>query len=88
MNERIEVMVRKKTPIGMKLAQYILVTLTVFLFLSFVLVGILGVILSIATGVAAYFVGLRTVIEYEYTSFDKELDVDVIYSICFYITFW
>lgn len=80
MNERIEVMVRKKTPIGMKLAQYILVTLTVFLFLSFVLVGILGVILSIATGVAAYFVGLRTLIEYEYTYFDKELDVDVIYS--------
>lgn len=80
MNERIEVMVRKKTPIVMKLCQYILVILTVLFFLSSFLFGLLGMLLAIAAGVGAYFVGLRSMIEYEYTYFDKELDVDVIYS--------
>lgn len=80
MNERIEVMVRKKTPIGMKVAQYVLVTLTVFLVLCSLILGIFGLLFAIAAGVGAYFVGMRSMIEYEYTYFDKELDVDVIYS--------
>lgn len=81
MNERIEVMVKKKTSISMKLAQYALVALTVFFFLLCpILLGIFGLILAILTGVAAYFVKMRSAIEYEYTYFDKEMDVDVIYS--------
>lgn len=80
MNERIEVMVRKKTPIGMKVGQYVLVILTVFLFLCSLILGIFGLIFAVAAGVGAYFIGLRSMIEYEYTYFDKELDVDVIYS--------
>lgn len=81
MNERIEVMVKKKTSISMKLAQYALVALTVFFFLLCpILLGIFGLILAILTGVVAYFVKMRSVIEYEYTYFDKEMDVDVIYS--------
>lgn len=80
MNERIEVMVRKKTPMGMKVGQYVLVILTVFLVLSSLLLGIFGLIFAIAAGVGAYFVGMRSMIEYEYIYFDKELDVDVIYS--------
>lgn len=80
MNERIEVMVRKKTPIGMKVGQYVLVILTVFLFLCSLILGIFGLIFAVAAGVGAYFIGLRSLIEYEYTYFDKELDVDVIYS--------
>ena len=80
MNERIEVMVRKKTPIGMKVAQYVLVILTVFLVLCSLILGIFGLLFAIAAGVGAYFVGMRSLIEYEYTYFDKEMDVDVIYS--------
>lgn len=80
MNERIEVMVRKKTPIGMKVAQYLLVALTVFFALCSLILGLIGILFAIATGVCAYFVSMRSVIEYEYTYFDKELDVDVIYS--------
>lgn len=80
MNERIEVMVRKKTPVGMKVAQYVLVTLTVFLVLCSLILGIFGLLFAIAAGVGAYFIGMRSMIEYEYTYFDKELDVDVIYS--------
>lgn len=81
MNERIEVMVKKKTSISMKVAQYALVALTVFFFLLCpILLGIFGLILAILTGVVAYFVKMRSVIEYEYTYFDKEMDVDVIYS--------
>ena len=80
MNERIEVMVRKKTPIGMKVGQYVLVILTVFLFLFSLFLGIFGLIFAVAAGVGAYFLGMRSMIEYEYTYFDKELDVDVIYS--------
>ena len=80
MNERLEVMVRKKTPIGMKVGQYVLVILTVFLFLFSLFLGIFGLIFAVAAGVGAYFLGMRSMIEYEYTYFDKELDVDVIYS--------
>ena len=80
MNERIEVMVRKKTPIGMKVCQYVLVILTVFLVLCSLILGIFGLLFAIAAGVGAYFVGMRSLIEYEYTYFDKEMDVDVIYS--------
>ena len=80
MNERIEVMVRKKTPIGMKVGQYVLVILTVFLFLFSLFLGIFGLLFAVAAGVGAYFIGMRSMIEYEYTYFDKELDVDVIYS--------
>jgi len=80
MNERIEVMVRKKTPIGMKVGQYVLVIVTVFLFLFSLFLGIFGLIFAVAAGVGAYFLGMRSMIEYEYTYFDKELDVDVIYS--------
>lgn len=80
MNERIEVMVRKKTPIGMKVGQYVLVIVTVFLVLFSLILGIFGLIFAVAAGVGAYFLGMRSMIEYEYIYFDKELDVDVIYS--------
>ena len=80
MNERIEVMVRKITPIGMKVEQYGLIILSVLLVLCSLILGIFGLIFAIAAGVGAYFVGMRSMIEYEYTYFDKEMDVDVIYS--------
>lgn len=80
MNERIEVMVRKKTPVVMKVGQYALTIVTVFLFLFSLILGIFGLIFAVAAGVGAYFLSMRSLIEYEYTYFDKELDVDVIYN--------
>lgn len=77
MNERIEVMVKRKTPVVMKVTQYALILVAIFLVYMF---GILAILFSIIAGVLAWFVGNRANIEYEYTYFDKELDVDVIYS--------
>ena len=80
MNERIEVMVKKKTPVGMKAAQYVLIALIVFLVLSSMVITVFGLLFAVAAGVAAYFLGLYSAVEYEYIYFDKELDEDVIYS--------
>ena len=77
MNERIEVMVKRKTPVVMKVTQYVLILLAVFLVYMF---GILAILFSVIAGVLAWFVGIRSNVEYEYTYFDKELDVDVIFS--------
>ena len=77
MNERIEVMVKRKTPVVMKVTQYALIIVAVFLVYMF---GIFAILFSVIAGVLAWFVGTRSNIEYEYTYFDKELDVDVIYS--------
>ena len=40
----------------------------------------ISIIIAVLLGVAAYFVGQRTKVEYEYAYFNKEMDVDVIYS--------
>ena len=55
MNERIEVMVKKKTPVGMKAAQYVLIALIVFLVLSSMVITVFGLLFAVAAGVAAYF---------------------------------
>ncbi len=82
MNERIEVMVKKKTPVVMRICRNLLVVLTVFFVLTalLALTGLFGIVFAVITGAGAYFVGLYTMVEYEYMYFDKELDVDVIYS--------
>ena len=70
MNERIEVMVKKKTPVGMKAAQYVLIALIVFLVLSSMVITVFGLLFAVAAGVAAYFLGLYSAVEYEYIYFD------------------
>ncbi len=77
MNERIEILVKRKTPVVMKVTVYVLAILAVFLIYMF---GIFAILFSVAAGGFAWFFGVRSNIEYEYTYFDKELDVDVIYS--------
>lgn len=76
----IEVMVDQKTTIGIKVLKVVLVSATVLMVLWSLFFGVISLILAVLLGVAAYFVGLRTKVEYEYAYFDKELDVDVIYS--------
>ena len=76
----IEVMVDQKTTIGIKVLKVVLISATVLMALWSLFFGVISLILAVLLGVAAYFVGLRTKVEYEYAYFDKELDVDVIYS--------
>ena len=77
MNERIEILVKRKTPVVMKITVYVLALLAVFLIYMF---GILAILFSIVAGALAWFVATRSNVEYEYTYFDKELDVDIIFS--------
>lgn len=82
MNEHVEQLVPVKSNAGLNLLKIFLWVITV-LFALLGLVGIFGllpIILAIATGVGAYYAGLRVDTEYEYTLTDKEIDIDVIYS--------
>ena len=75
----IEVLIDKKVSAMVKFARVMLIVLTVMFVLASFFFGLIALIPSVAFGVCAYFVGLRTKVEYEYAYFDKELDVDVIY---------
>lgn len=82
MNEHIELLVAVKPNPLMNILKIILYIIT-GLGVIMTLLGILSIyplILAIITGFAAYFVGLRADIEYEYTLTDREIDIDVIYS--------
>lgn len=76
----IEVLVDQKTTVGIKVLKVVLIAATVLMTIWSLFFGIVALLIAVLLGVAAYFVGLRTKIEYEYTYFDKELDIDVIYS--------
>ncbi len=76
----IEVLVDQKVPIGKKVLQYVLIAMTVCFVLTSLIGGLIAMVFAVVTGVAAYFVGLRTKVEYEYSYFNKELDIDIIYS--------
>jgi len=82
MNEHVELLVPVKANTGLNLFKILLWIVTVLLAL-FGLTGALGlipVILAVATGFGAYFIGLRVDTEYEYILTDKEIDIDIIYS--------
>ena len=81
MNETfLEVLVKRKTPVTMKVGQILLIILTVLLALLSLGMGAVILLLAVLTGVGAYFTGLLSNVEYEYSYLNKELDVDVIYS--------
>ena len=81
MNETfLEVLVKRKTPVTMKVGQVLLIILTVLLALLSLGTGAVVLLLAVLTGVGAYFTGLLSNVEYEYSYLNKELDVDVIYS--------
>ena len=74
MNERIEVMVRKKTPIGMKVGQYVLVILTVFLFLFSLFLGIFNISVIVP---AIGFGALAAVLWFWYPLHKKTVDANI-----------
>ena len=75
----IEVLVDQKTTIGIKVLKVVLIVATVLMVIWSLFFGLVALLIAVLLGVAAYFVSLRTKVEYEYTYFDKEIDVDVIY---------
>lgn len=81
MNETfMEVLVKRKTPAGMKALKIVLTVFAVIFALSFPFIGTIGFVFAAILGGFAYYVGYRSSVEYEYSYLDKELDVDVIYS--------
>lgn len=72
----VECLVKKKTSIVMVMIKWILTAAAAFC----IMLGLLGIILlliaGILLGVLAYFVNMRSVVEYEYLYLDKEITVD------------
>lgn len=76
----VEVLVDGKPPIFLNIFKYVLYMFTTIFVIGYVAFGMLSILAAVACGVGAYFVGIRSQVEYEYSYMDKELDVDAIYS--------
>lgn len=79
-DEIVEVLVKCKTKIGLSILRvlcFVLCGLGVILTTQF---GTWMFVIAILFGVAGYFAGSYSQVEYEYTYCDKEIDIDAIYS--------
>ena len=72
----VEVMVQRKPSGAMLFLKYLLIGLAVVLFFASFIFSNFAIILAIACGVGAYFVGMYASIEYEYLYLDKEITID------------
>lgn len=82
MNEHIELLVAVKPKMVnniLKIALWVVAVLAFLASLSNIL-GIITILIAIVAGIAAYYIGLRADLEYEYTLTDKEIDIDAIFS--------
>lgn len=80
-DEIVEQLIKCKPAIGLtvlKYVSYVLCALGIVFFL--IGGGIIGLLLAVIFGVAGYYAGVYSQVEYEYVYCDKELDIDVIYS--------
>lgn len=75
-----EVIVKRKTPPGERALKVLLILATVLAVLSFFSLGIIGLVILVAVGVADYFLLPAFDVEYEYLYVNGELDVDKIMS--------
>ncbi len=76
-----EIMVQPDTPASKKFVKVLLPVLAVLCGLGFLFtMNLILLILVVGFGVAAYFVGQRMDVEYEYLYVNGELDIDTIYS--------
>ena len=71
----IEIVVNSKSSTLVKFAYILLIMLTAAFALLGMAAGIVPLIFAIACGVGAYFVGMNTQVDYEYSLVDKELRV-------------
>jgi len=76
----IEIMVERKPSMASRFGKYACLVLTILFALLSPFVGLFMALSAVATGFITYFLGLRINTEYEYSYFNKELEIDVIYS--------
>ncbi len=82
MNEHIELLIAVKPKMMntiLKIALWVIAVLSFLATFSGIL-GVITVIIAIVAGCAAYTVGIRSDLEYEYTLTEKEIDIDAIFS--------
>ena len=72
----VEVMLQRKPSGTMLFLKYLLIGLAAVLFFASFIISNFAIILAIAFGVGAYFVGMNANIEYEYLYLDKEITID------------
>lgn len=77
----VESMVKVRAGGFLSFLKYVAIALTVIIgLLSFMGLGIIGIIIAVVFGVLAYFLDLNSSIEYEYLYCDKEISIDKIMS--------
>jgi len=80
-DEVVEVLVKCKNNSAMIVLKIVMIVLCVLAVASAVLLfGTVAFVVAVLCGWLAYFAKVRSKVEYEYTYFQKELQVDVIYS--------
>jgi hypothetical protein len=79
-NSYVECLIESKASPLVKFGSYLALIVAVIFFLSSILtpLGIVGLILCVAAGVAYYFLSLNANIEFEYQYCDREITVDKI----------
>lgn len=81
MNEHIELLISSRQSSGHKAAKIALIVATVVAaILFFMTQSILVLLVAVAAGFGAYYLGLRSEIEYEYAITESDMDVDAIFS--------
>ena len=76
----IEIMVERKPSMASRFGKYACLVLTIIFALLSPFIGLFMALSAVATGFITYFLGLRINTEYEYSYFNKELEIDIIYS--------
>ena len=74
----VECLVKAKSRKLFSILFYVLIVFGVLAFFSMLILGVISVILTVASALGAYFIKLNSEIEYEYLYLDKELSVDKI----------
>lgn len=77
-NSYVECLVASKASPLLVVLKGVSLALTVILFLSTFVLGIVGMILAIVAGVAYYFISLNASLEFEYQYCDREITIDKI----------
>ena len=78
--EIVEILVKCKTRIGLAVLRIVCFVLCAICILLALQGGIVFFIAGCALGIAGYYAGSYSQVEYEYTFCEKEIDIDAIYS--------
>ena len=76
----VECLIQTKKKPAMKILFFVLVAIAILAFFSMLVLGVIGIALTVVAAVGAYFANLYSCVEYEYLYLDKELTVDRVLS--------